>query len=126
MNTLTQKENDPQPGGSPAKKPESAVRYIQPRVDICERADDFLIQADVPGVRKESVEVEFHAGELSIEAHREAARAPSARPSVQYRRVFTVDPMIDASKITASVDHGVLSLTLPKAESAKPRQISVS
>lgn len=120
MSTLTEQPEKSQNASA------SAVRYAQPRVDVQERAGDFLIQADLPGVGKESVEVRFHDGELTIEGRRETARGPLNRPAVQYRRVFAVDPAIDAVKITASAENGVLSVTLPKAESAQPRQISVS
>jgi HSP20 family protein len=43
-----------------------------------------------------------------------------------YRRAFEIDPSIDTAKITAKIDQGVLTLTLPKAESVKPRKITVT
>ncbi|MGB2985344.1 MAG: Hsp20/alpha crystallin family protein [Phycisphaerae bacterium] len=103
----------------------------RPSVDIVERPDELLVVADVPGVTAESVNVRYEHGELTLEAHVE----PRQRADTSYllreygvgafRRVFRLNETIDAEQISAEVGNGVLTLHLPKAESAKPRRIKV-
>ena len=84
----------------------------------------------MPGVSKEGLEITLEGNVLTIVGHRsdptpggEAVYRESR--ALDYRRVFELDPAIDGDKITASVDQGVLTLTLPKAERVKPRQIAI-
>jgi HSP20 family molecular chaperone IbpA len=102
-------------------KAERAV--YAPPVDIYENKDEILILADVPGVAPEGLTINLDKNQLTIDARRpEAAKASEA---VEYRRVFVVPHGIDANKITASLQAGVLRLTLPKPAALKPRQIEV-
>ncbi|MCX7846899.1 MAG: Hsp20/alpha crystallin family protein [bacterium] len=101
-----------------------------PDVDIIERNETFELYADVPGVDPNSITVNFEQGVLTIRAGR-----PSAAPNTdviysefepgEYERSFTVSDQIDAAKIAAQYRNGVLVLTLPKVEAAKPRKIEV-
>lgn len=102
-----------------------------PRANILETKDSFVLELEVPGVSKDGVEITIENNELTIIGHR-ADTEPKAdlvyresRP-LDYRRVFDLDPSIDTSHISAKVDQGVLTLTLPKAERVKPRKISVT
>lgn len=92
-------------------------------VDILEGNDEFLVFADVPGAKKEDVEIEYAEGELRLAAKRHVAEGDAW--AAQYRRTFTVGRAIDVDRITAELEHGVLKVHLPKAESAKPRQITI-
>lgn len=104
--------------------------YYRPNVDIVETHDELLVLADVPGVSGDDVDVRFEDGTLSIHA-RVAPRQEGVEYLLQeygtgdYYRTFEISEAIDAGKITAECADGVLTLHLPKAESAKPRKISV-
>ncbi|MFT3773517.1 MAG: Hsp20/alpha crystallin family protein [Minicystis sp.] len=94
-----------------------------PPVDIYENKDEILILADVPGVSQDELAIHFDKDELTIEAHRAQT---SGDPAFDYKRMFVVPRGIDAERIAASIQNGVLRLTLPKSASMKPRQISVT
>jgi HSP20 family protein len=102
---------------------------VAPAVDVFEDKDELLILADVPGVGKDDVTIHLEKGKLTIEAKRnEPAQgnllAAEYRP-LDYRRTFLVPQGIDADKIVAELNLGVLRLHLPKAASLKPRQIQI-
>jgi HSP20 family protein len=104
--------------------------YLHPPVNVVETKDGYLLEAEMPGVGKDGLEVLLEDNELTILGHRGAAvqgAQPVYRESVDrdYRRTFVLDPTIDTTKINARIDHGVLTLNLPKAEKVKPRKISV-
>jgi len=85
----------------------------------------------MPGVKKDGLEVTVTGNELTIVGHR-SDPAPQGEPvyresrTINYRRVFDLDPSIDTSKITAKIDQGVATLTLPKTEKVKPRKIAIA
>lgn len=115
----------------PANIRPETQRYITPEVNIHEAQDEYLLEADMPGVSKEGLEVLLESNELTLIGHRQATAPVEGilfRESdpCDYRRVFELAPTIDASKITAKMDQGVLTLHLPKAEKVKPRKIEVS
>ncbi len=104
--------------------------YVAPEVDIYETKDGYLLEAEMPGVSKEGLEVTLEGNEITIVGHRQNDGKPGAplfqeRVPADYRRVFELDPAIDTSKITATMEQGVLNLTLPKSERVKPRKIKV-
>ena len=107
------------------------VSYHVPLANIVETADGYLLQAEMPGVGRDGLEVTVENGELTILGRRKAYESPGvllhgeSRPA-DYRRSFEIDPSIDSTRITAKIDQGVLSLHLPKAEAVKPRKISVT
>lgn len=103
---------------------EPARAWATPPVDVYENDEAFLVRADLPGVTSENVDVRFEQGNLRIEAKRPANGASTA-PSFDFRRAFKLTG-IDETRITAEMKDGVLSLTLPKAESLRPRQIPVN
>ncbi len=108
--TLQRKQSNGGQGGQPV---------FAPRVDVFENEEEYLIQADLPGVTPDSLDLTFADGELSIEA---GGGEGSVR---RYRRAFTVPDGIDASAIEAQVKDGVLTLHLPKAPEVRPRRIEV-
>jgi HSP20 family protein len=102
---------------------------VQPVVDVYENQDELLLVADVPGARKDGVSVHLDNGQLTIEARRSddlpgAALITESR-QYDYFRAFTVPQGIDASKIEAQLNSGVLRLHLPKSDALKPRRIEV-
>ena len=104
--------------------------YVSPQVNIFETKDGYVLEAEMPGVNKEGLEITLEGTEITITGHRQLERLPGnalfrESNEVDYRRVFELDPAIDTSKVSARMDQGVLSLTLPKSERVKPRKISV-
>lgn len=102
---------------------------VRPRVDVFENDAELLVVADVPGSAKDALEVRFDDGNLTIEARRapRAGATPVAqefRP-VSYRCGFSVPDGIDAEKIDAKLDAGVLTVRLPKVAAKRARRIEV-
>lgn len=108
----------------------SELRYAVPSVDITESKNEYLLEADMPGVTKASLEVLLEGNELTIIGRRAERSATGAihveSNAADYRRAFVLDPVIDASRLTAHIDHGVLRIRLPKAEAIQPRRICVT
>ena len=110
---------------------QSQERFVAPMATVLENGDGYTLQVEMPGVNKEGLEMWVENNELTIVGRR-------SLPAVQgtlvhresrrenFRRAFELDPSIDASKISAKSEQGVLTLTLPKAEQVKPRKITVS
>jgi HSP20 family protein len=128
MNTLTQTN---QQRAATANGGTQRVAYATPPANILETNEGYLLEAEMPGVAKDGIEVTVENGELVILGRRGDKDLPGtalyreSRP-LDYRRVFDLDPSIDTSKITARMEQGVLFLTLPKAEEVKPRRIQVT
>jgi HSP20 family molecular chaperone IbpA len=102
---------------------------LAPMVDVFENDNELLIVADLPGVEPGGVKVRLDRGELALEAYRkeepEGRILTGDRGSFDYARRFQLPGGIDADKIDAKLDGGVLYLHLPKAESHKPREIPI-
>ncbi|WP_437677591.1 Hsp20/alpha crystallin family protein [Sorangium sp. So ce131] len=101
---------------------------VPPAVDIYENAEELLVVADLPGVTQDHLAIRLEKGELTFEGRRaEAAeREKGAESLPDYRRSFVVPQGIDAEKISAELQAGVLRIHLPKSASLKPRQIPIS
>ena len=104
--------------------------FVTPLVDVETTDDGYVIRAEMPGVEKGGVEITVDNGEMTILGRRQPTEftAELIHREIQphdFRRVYELDPAIDTVRITARIDDGVLSLTLPKAESVKPRKITV-
>lgn len=105
-----------------------------PAVDIFENANqDVVIKAELPGFKREDIKVTFEHNTLTIEGAREVdpevARDHYQRLERQYgafRRTFTLPAAVDSGKAEASYQDGVLTITLPRREESKPRQIQVN
>jgi HSP20 family protein len=107
------------------------VEYLAPEVNIFESKDGYVLEAEMPGVNKEGLEITLEDNQMTILGRRHMESMPGEavfRESrdAQYKRVFALDPAIDTAKITARMDQGVLTLTLPKSERVKPRKITVT
>jgi HSP20 family protein len=114
----------------PKTNSDRPAEFIAPEVNIFETKDGYVLQAEMPGVSKEGLEITLENNEITIVGHRRVeplggeALFRESR-DVDYRRVFELDPVIDTAKIAAQMDQGVLKLTLPKSEKVKPRKITV-
>lgn len=110
---------------------EQVVQYVAPEVNIYETKDGYTLEAEMPGVSKEGLEISLEGLEITITGHRQTEVFPGEplfreRHGSDYRRVFQLDPAIDTTKISARIIQGVLFLTLPKSEQVKPRKITVN
>ena len=104
--------------------------WVQPIVNIVESRDGYVLEAEMPGVNKEGLEVLLEGNELTIVGRRSGEVGESQllyRESADrdYRRTFELDPVIDTGRITARMENGILFLELPKSEKVKPRKITV-
>ena len=104
--------------------------YATPLVDIEATADGYELRAEMPGVSKDGIEITLENGQLILVGHRrpvqvKGQRIYRERREHDYRRVYELDPSIDTTRVSAKIDQGVLTVTLPKAERVKPRRISV-
>ncbi|MGA8479620.1 MAG: Hsp20/alpha crystallin family protein [Chthoniobacterales bacterium] len=110
-------------------RPQSGPVAI-PVVDIESTPEGYVLQAEMPGVNKEGIEVTVENGDLILTGHRHPLEVSGelvhreSRPN-DFRRVYELDPSIDTGRITARIENGVLTVNLPKAESVKPRRIEL-
>jgi HSP20 family protein len=103
-----------------------------PPVDLYEDKDNVYVKAELPGMKKEDIEVSFHNGTLSLsgerkseEKHEEAEVYRSERFIGRFQRTVTLPTPVAADKVKAQYKDGILAITLPKTEEAKPRHIDV-
>lgn len=103
-----------------------------PEVDIMEKETAYYLRADLPGVNKNDISIKVENGILEIEGEKNIDHKQEKgyfyhyeRYSGKFNRSFVLPQDIDSEKMEARLEHGVLNLTLPKAEKAKPRKIEV-
>ena len=126
MNTLVRENRN---GSSNSERAQE--QFICPAATVLENADGYSLDVEMPGVSKESLEMWVENNELTILGRRSMPAVEGtllhreSRPE-NFRRTFELDPSIDAEKISAKIEQGVVRLTLPKAEQVKPRKIAVS
>jgi HSP20 family protein len=104
--------------------------YFTPRVDIVETDSELTLYAEVPGVRPDDVDLRYEKGELLLHARVKPVEGQRSMLLQEYEegdfyRAFTIHESIDSGRISAECKNGVLTVHLPKAEAARPRQISV-
>lgn len=106
-------------------------RFVKPRYEVETSKDAYLVRVYAPGASKESVNITLEKDTLSISAHRvnhfrEGWKAISREiVDADYRLQLQLNAAIDENKIQAKLENGVLNVTLPVAEEAKPRQIAI-
>ncbi len=104
---------------------------VVPAVDIVETEAGVLLVADLPGCDESSVEIAIEDRVLTVRGRPQADApegldlAAAEHPPATFERTFTVSEIIDTEHIQATVRDGVLRLTLPKAEAARPRKIDI-
>jgi HSP20 family protein len=123
MNTLTRENRD-----SDRLQTEA---FVAPPASVIEGGDGYTLEVEMPGVSKDGLDISVENNELTIIGRRSVPVVEGtlihheSRPE-NFRRTFELDPSIDANKIGAKVEQGLVTLTLPKAEHVKPRKIAVS
>lgn len=127
MTAMAKREAD---AAAPGQATRSAVVY-RPNTDIYETEDKVVLMADMPGVAPEDVDVNLERGVLTVRG-RVPVQAPEGYRRVHseygvgdFERVFSLSEEIDRDRIEASHIDGVLTLKMPKAETAKVRRIAI-
>jgi HSP20 family molecular chaperone IbpA len=107
-------------------------RYYVPAADIFETDDALTLLLEMPGVSKDNVDVQIENDVLRVEGKIDFSAYKDVEPVYteynvgHYARAFTLSNKIDRDAITAQVENGVLTLTLPKSKDALPRRIAVN
>jgi HSP20 family protein len=104
-----------------------------PALDLYQNTDNVVAVVELPGMRKEDIDISLHDGMLSISGERKSEvkekdgekAERTERFTGTFRRSITLPTRVDAGKVSATYKDGVLTVTLPKAEEAKPRKIQV-
>jgi len=126
MNSLLQ-DSFVRPGGVPAQSGLTALP-----LDVSETENEFVVKASLPGIKPDDVHITVHGDTLTIRGESKVEEEKKGehwhireRRSGVFQRSLSLSAPVDSDKAQADFEHGVLTLTLPKSESAKPRQIKV-
>jgi HSP20 family protein len=123
MNTLVRKNHE--------KDRMQSEESVTPSASLMETSDGYTLEVEMPGVNKDGLEISVDNNELTIIGRRSLPQIDGtlihreSHPE-NFQRRFELDPSIDSEKISAKIEQGVVTLTLPKAEDVKPRKITVS
>jgi HSP20 family protein len=103
-----------------------------PTFEVKETAEAFLIKADLPGVEDKNLDVNLHNGVLTVAGHRDSEDRKEGETFALYERQygsftrsFALPDLADGEHIDAKLEHGVLTLSIPKKAEAKPRKIAI-
>ena len=114
-------------------RPSQLLSGWTPALDVYEEKDRFVVKAELPGMKKEEIEVSFQDGSLSIAGerqsetkHEDAEVYRAERFFGRFQRTVTLPASVATDQVKASYKDGVLTVTLPKTEEAKPKQIDVA
>jgi HSP20 family protein len=112
---------------------ESPLRAWAPAIDVREDADNFVIRAELPGLKRDDINVSLQDGALVISGERTVEKVEDGveihrqeRYYGKFQRALSLPAPVAANQIKAQYKDGVLIVTLPKAEEAKPKQIDIS
>lgn len=104
-----------------------------PPVDVLEDKDNIIVKAEVPGMKREDIDISLHDGVLTLsgerkgdEQHADAETYRSERFLGRFQRTVTLPNPVDVDKVKATYKDGILTVTLPKTEDAKPKHIEVN
>lgn len=126
MNSLLQ-DSFVRPGGSQTPSAPTALP-----LDVAETENEFVVKASLPGVRPEDVQITVQGDTLTIRGEGKTEEESNGqrwhireRRFGAFQRSLSLGTPVDSDKAQADYEHGVLTLTLPKAEASKPRQIRI-
>jgi len=104
-----------------------------PALDVYEDKDNLIVKAELPGMKREEIDISFHDGTLTISGERkyeqknqDAETYRAERFFGKFHRTLTLPKPVQSDKATATYKDGILTVTLPKTEEAKPKQIQVN
>ncbi len=118
-------------GRFPVNFEEDSVAWA-PRIDVKETKDAYEVMADLPGLKKEDIEISLHENVLTLKGERKHEEKKEGeneyymeRSYGSFCRSFQIPAKVKSEEINATYKNGVLQLTLPKAEEVKPREIQI-
>ena len=94
-------------------------------IDLYEDAQNAFVRAELPGVARDQISVEVHEGVLSIQAKR-SSKQGETESVASYSRSVSLPDGIDADKVSAAYENGILTVTLPKKESVQPKKVTIA
>jgi len=104
-----------------------------PALDIFQDKDDVIVKVELPGMKKEEISISMHEGMLSISGERKLEEETGEGETYRrerfygkFHRTMALPTTVNANKVKAAYKDGILTVTLPKAEEAKPKQIEVT
>lgn len=102
-----------------------------PTVDVTEKDDAYVVTADLPGMSRDEIKVETNENTVTISGerksdHKDEQSHRTERSYGRFHRAFSMPSKFDASNVSAAYTDGVLTVTLPKAEEAKPKSVKIS
>jgi HSP20 family protein len=119
--------------GRPRSPAAASMGAWYPPVDILESKDGYLIRAELPGMKKDDFHVEYREGNLSLSGEKKFEEPANGveyqrveRTAGKFSRSFYLPQSVKHAEITATYRDGILEVTVPKAEEAKPKQIEVT
>jgi HSP20 family protein len=111
---------------------EGGAQLWAPVVDVTENENEIVLEAELPGMKKDEIDIQLNGDTLTLRGERQLEQS---QKDEQYHRVerqygawqrsFQIEIPIDAQKVSADYESGVLTVRLPKAEEIKPRQIEI-
>ncbi|WDP91391.1 MAG: Hsp20/alpha crystallin family protein [Desulfobacter sp.] len=111
--------------------PDLTRRSDTPRTNLLENGDNYEVQAEVPGISKEDLNIKIQGNYLEISGKRTVDNPDGYKAHRNeiagntFSRSFTLPDEVDANRVEATLKDGILYLTLPKSEAAKPKQITI-
>jgi HSP20 family protein len=113
--------------------PEDGGSTFMPSFDVRETAEGYVFTADMPGIRKDDLDIQLAGNRLSISGRRDSERASDEgqvysqeRSFGSFSRTFTLPEEVESGKVAAELKDGVLSLTVPKSPEVRPQKITIS
>jgi len=117
--------------GSPVEET-MATSYFAPAVDIAEQENEYVVKVELPGVAKDEVKISVESNILTIKGEKKQEKEEKnknfhrvERSYGSFQRSFTLPSTVKNDKIDAVFNNGILTITMPKSEEAKPKQIEV-
>lgn len=114
-------------------RPEKMDEEWFPMLDMKEDAESIVVNIEVPGVKKDDIKVTLRGNQLIVTGERKFEKEKKdetyhriERSYGKFQRVITIPVEVDQSKIKATYENGILSITLPKTEKEKPKEIEIS
>jgi HSP20 family protein len=130
-NQMTQKSGDNGAGAQSPRRTTAPESVLRPFVDIYETAEDITLQADMPGVARERLDIRVEGtnllieGEIGIAPQQQMAPLYADIRATTYRRSFVLSNELETDKIQANLKDGQLTLRIPKRAEVRPRRIEV-
>ena len=119
--------------GRPSYSSETTgLNHRSPALDLYQNKDNFFVKVELPGLKKEDIALSLHVDLLTVSGERRQSETHPGKASLRTERLFgrfertvTMPTQVDGTRVSASYENGVLTVTLPKAGMAKARQIEI-